>query len=203
MSLPLEISYPGATKPWKVKTFGNNYSGISTVLQATLRSDNTVYAQMALDVGARRIVDVAERMGITSYLNPSPAIALGGLTYGVSPLEMASAYGTLANKGEHVAPTILLQIKDSAGKVIWKANPKRTQALAAGVAYDVTRILEQNIQNGTGTKAKIDRPAAGKTGTAGLRRRVVLWVHPFCRPPLGGSSAGTDDRCARDQRHGR
>jgi penicillin-binding protein 1A len=131
-----------------------------------MRSDNTVYAQMALDVGARRIVDVAKRMGITSYLNPSPAIALGGLTYGVSPLEMASAYGTLANKGEHVAPTIILQIKDSAGRVIWKANPKRTQALAAGVAYDVTRILEQNIQKGTGTKAKIDRPAAGKTGTA-------------------------------------
>ncbi len=166
MSMPLEIMYPGATKPWKVKTFGGNTYGISTVVQATMRSDNTVYAQMALDVGADRIVDVARRMGITSYLNPSPAIALGGLTYGVSPLEMASAYGTLANQGEHVAPTIILQVKDSAGKVIWKANPKRTQALAAGVAYDVTRLLEQNILHGTGTKAKIDRPAAGKTGTA-------------------------------------
>ncbi len=69
--------------------------------------------RLALDVGADRIVDIAHRMGITSYLNASPAIVLGGLTYGVSPLEMASAYGTLANQGEHVEPTIILQIKDS------------------------------------------------------------------------------------------
>ena len=63
-------------------------------------------------------------------------------------------------------PTIILRIKDSSGKVIWEANPKRTQAISAGVAYDVTRILQQNILNGTGTKANINRPAAGKTGTA-------------------------------------
>jgi penicillin-binding protein 1A len=166
MSMPLSLSYPGATAPWKVKTFGNNYYGISTVYQATLRSDNTVYAQLALDVGANRIVDVAHRMGITSFLNNSPAIALGGLTYGVSPLEMASAYATLSNKGEHVEPTIILRIRDSQGKVIWEANPKRTQAISAGVAYDVTRILQDNIKKGTGTKAAIGRPAAGKTGTA-------------------------------------
>jgi len=166
MSMPVSLTYPGATQPWKVKTFGGNSYGISTVVQATLRSDNTVYAQLALDVGADRIVDVAHRMGITSYLNESPAIVLGGLTYGVSSLEMASAYGTLANKGEHVEPTIILRIKDSSGRVIWKANPKRTQAISAGVAYDVTRILQQNILHGTGTKANIDRPAAGKTGTA-------------------------------------
>ena len=92
-----------------MKTYGNNYYGTSTLVQATLRSDNTVYAQMALDVGADRIVDVAHRMGITSHLNADPAIALGGLTYGVSPLEMASAYATLANQGEHIEPTIILQ----------------------------------------------------------------------------------------------
>ncbi len=156
---------PGSTEPWKVKTYSGKGYGISTLVSATLRSDNTVYAQLALDVSADRIVDIAHRMGVTSYLNADPAIVLGGLKYGVSPLEMASAYGTLANAGEHVEPTIILQIKDSTGKVIWKANPKRTQAISAGVAYDVTRILEQNVQSGTGTKAKIGRPAAGKTGT--------------------------------------
>jgi penicillin-binding protein 1A len=112
------------------------------------------------------MIDVAHRMGITSYLNDDPAIVLGGLTYGVSPLEMASAYGTLANRGEHVSPTIILRIKDSRGKVIWEAHPKRSQAISAGVAYEVTRILQRNIASGTGTKADIDRPAAGKTGTA-------------------------------------
>jgi penicillin-binding protein 1A len=166
MSMPVSLTYPGATQPWKVRTFSGGSYGISTLVQATLRSDNTVYAQLALDVGANRIVDVAHRMGITSYLNESPAIVLGGLTYGVSPLEMASAYGTLSNKGQHIEPTIILRIKDSSGKVIWEANPKRTQAISAGVAYEVTRILQQNIAKGTGTKANINRPAAGKTGTA-------------------------------------
>ena len=165
MSMPLSLTIPGSTVPWKVKTYSGAGYGISTLVQATLRSDNTVYAQLALDVTADRIVDVAHRMGITSYLNADPAIVLGGLTYGVSPLEMASAYSTLSDQGEHVEPTIILQIKDSSGKVIWKANPKRTQAISAGVAYAVTQILEQNVLQGTGKRAQIDRPAAGKTGT--------------------------------------
>ena len=165
-SQPVALTYPGAPKPWVVKTYGGSYYGTSTVAQATLRSDNTVYAQMALDVGAQQIVDVAHRMGITSFLNADPAIALGGLTYGVSPLEMASAYATLANHGEHVEPTIILRVKDAQGNVLWEAQPKRTQAISSGVAYDVTRILQDNILRGTGTKADIDRPAAGKTGTA-------------------------------------
>lgn len=165
MSMPLSLTIPGSTTPWKVKTYSGQGYGISTLFQATLRSDNTVYAQLALDVGANRIVDAAHRMGITSYLNADPAIVLGGLTYGVSALEMASAYSTLSDQGEHVEPTIILQIKDSSGKVIWKANPKRTQAISAGVAYAVTQILEQNVLRGTGTKADINRPAAGKTGT--------------------------------------
>ena len=166
MSMPVTLTYPGAPKPWKVKTFSGASYGISSIVAATLRSDNTVYAQMALDVGAARIVDVAHRMGITTYVNADPAIVLGGLTYGVSPLEMASAYGTLSNHGEHVEPTIILRIKDSSGKVIWEASPKRAQAISAGVAYAVTQILQQNVKSGTGTKANIGRPAAGKTGTA-------------------------------------
>ena len=105
-------------------------------------------------------------MGITSELNPDPAIALGGLKYGVSPLEMASAYATLANGGQHIEPTIILRVTDANGNVIWEAHPKQTQAISAGVAYEVTRILTQNIESGTGTRADIGRPAAGKTGTA-------------------------------------
>jgi penicillin-binding protein 1A len=165
-SMPVVLDYPGAPEPWDVKTYGNSYYGTSSVVQATLRSDNTVYAQMALDVGAAQIVDVAHRMGITSELNADPAIALGGLTIGVSPLEMSSAYATLANQGECVQPTIITRVTDSSGNVIWEAQPKRTQAISAGVAYETTRILAMNIKSGTGTRADIERPAAGKTGTA-------------------------------------
>lgn len=165
-SRPLELDIPGSIEPWKVKTFGNSYYGSTSVYQATLRSDNTVFAQLALDVGAERIVDVAQRMGITSTLNPNPAIALGGLTHGVSPLEMASAYATLANEGRHRQATAILKVTDAKGEVLWRAEPRENQAISAGVAYVVTKILERNVIGGTGTRARLDRPAAGKTGTA-------------------------------------
>ncbi len=164
-SAHVKLDYPGAPEPWDVQTYGGDYYGPSTLYQATLRSDNTVYAQLALDVGVPRIVDVAHRMGITSELNMNPAIALGGLTYGVSPLEMASAYATLANGGVHIEPTIILRIRDANGAIIWEAKPQTTQALSPGVAYDATRVLVGNVQGGTGTRAAIGRPAAGKTGT--------------------------------------
>ncbi len=165
-SMPLSIDLPGSKKPWVVSTYGHDYYGSTSVAQATLRSDNTVYAQLALDVTPERIADIAHRMGVTSHLDANPAMALGGLTYGVSPLEMASAYATLADEGTHVQPVLILRVKDSRGKVIWEAEPKKTQAISAGVAYVVTQILQQNVQRGTGTKAQLSVPAAGKTGTA-------------------------------------
>jgi penicillin-binding protein 1A len=165
LSAPVSLRYPGAPKPWNVQTYGRDYHGPSTIYESTLRSDNTVYAQLALDVGVDRIIDVAYRMGITSELNADPAIALGGLTYGVSPLEMASAYATLGNGGLQIEPVIIQRIWDAGGNVIWEAQPRTNQALTPGVAYDVTRILAANIAAGTGTRADIGRPAAGKTGT--------------------------------------
>ena len=164
-SQPVQIDIPGS-KPWKVQTFSHSYYGASTLVQATLRSDNSVYAQLAMDVTPQRIVDVAKRMGITSPLSPNPAIILGGLTYGVSPLEMASAYGTLANQGVHVEPRMILEVKDSNNRVIYESERNANQAVSEGVAYAVTEILIKNIQAGTGTNAQIGRPAAGKTGTA-------------------------------------
>jgi len=83
----------------------------------------------------------------------------------VSPLEMASAYATLANRGVHVEPVIIRRVKDSSGNIIWEANPKKTQAISEGVAYEVTKLLQANIASGTGTRADIERPNAGKTGT--------------------------------------
>ena len=197
-SMPLELDIPGSTEPWKVKTFGNTYYGSTNVYQATLRSDNTVFAQLALDVGAENIVDVAHRMGITSRLDPNPAIALGGLTYGVSPLEMASAYATLANEGRHRQPTVILKVTDSKGEVIWRAEPKETQAISAGVAYAVTEILEQNIRSGTGTRARLgpagggqDRHRAGTTRTRGSAD-----TSPNSRPPCGWVTRRRRYRCA-------
>ena len=99
-------------------TFGNKYAGTINLVEATLLSDNSVYAQLALQVGAGHISDVAHRMGITTPINNSPVIVLGGLTHGVSSLEMASAYATLADQGTHVQPSIIAKVTDATGKVL-------------------------------------------------------------------------------------
>src|SRR5660397_185841 len=174
-SQPVELPLPNQTKPWKVRTFGHSYYGPSTITTATLRSDNTVFAQLAYDVTPARIVDVAQRMGITSTLKPYPAIALGGLTYGVSPLEMASAYGTLANSGRHRLPRVILRVRNAEGELIYEMDNRETQAISEGVAYEVTRILERNVIAGTGTRSRLDRPSAGKTGTT-----QKYWDAWFC-----------------------
>lgn len=197
-SQPLSIAMPGQSKPWNVKTFGSSYRGIINLVDATLVSDNSVYAQLALDVTPERIVDVAHRMGVTNYINPDPSIILGALQYGVSPLEMASAYATLANNGGHRPATAILRVMDSKGKIIWEAGAvKETQAISSGVAHAVNQILAQNVRFGTGKNAQLfDRESAGKTGTAedfhdawycGYTPQIAcaVWVgHPEAQIPM-------------------
>jgi membrane peptidoglycan carboxypeptidase len=124
-----------------------------------------VFAQLILKVGADKTVETAKRMGLTSAIEAVPAIALGGLEHGVSPLEMASAYGTLANGGVHVKPYGIVEVKDVTGETLYRAKAQREEALDPAVAYLATDILKGVITRGTGTAAKIGRPAAGKTGT--------------------------------------
>lgn len=132
---------------------------------ATEKSVNSVYAQLIMDVGADEVVKTAESLGVDSKIEPVPAIALGGLTNGVSPLEMAEAYATLAANGTHAEPYAIIEVTDSDGTVLEKAKPTRTKAIRPEVAYLTTDILRGVLTRGTGTAARIGRPAAGKTGT--------------------------------------
>ncbi|MFA9399637.1 MAG: transglycosylase domain-containing protein, partial [Acidobacteriota bacterium] len=108
-SKPLSINDP-VWGPWDVSTYSDSYSGTVSVSAATLASDNSVFAQLALDVGPDKIAEMAEAMGVTTKLDGYPAETLGGLTIGVSPLEMASAYSTLANYGNRVEPYLISRI---------------------------------------------------------------------------------------------
>jgi membrane peptidoglycan carboxypeptidase len=111
------------------------------------------------------VVKTAHDMGITTKITPVPAVALGGMAEGVTPLEMASAYGTLANAGTHVAPVSILKVTDKDGAVLFADKTKGTKAIDPAVAYLTTDILKGVITRGTATTADIGRPAAGKTGT--------------------------------------
>jgi penicillin-binding protein 1A len=153
--------------PIDVSTYANTSAGNISLRKATLLSDNSVYIQLALDVGPDKVKQAAWDLGIRSKLNGYPAETLGGLTDGVSPLEMANAYATIAAGGYRNRPTAITRVtfpdghKELPGR--WKV--KRTKAFEDGVTAKATEILKQNMTSGTGTTANIDCPAAGKTGT--------------------------------------
>ncbi len=151
---------------WRVQNYENSRpKGSASLLTATEQSINAVYARLIMKVGPERVVKVASKMGIVTPLEADPAIALGGLKTGVSPLEMASAYGTLANGGYRVAPTGIKRVTDEAGRIIYEPDNARTKVLKESVADEAGQMLHDVIEHGTGQKARIDKWAAGKTGT--------------------------------------
>ena len=159
----VKLKIPGG-QTWSVAG-ESAYGGMQRLRVATWHSLNPVFAQLVLKVGADAVVNTAHDMGIVTKITPVPAVALGGMAEGVTPLEMTSAYATLADGGNHTEPIGILKVTDKDGKVLLAAAPKSKRALDAAVAYLTTDILKGVIQHGTGTAAAIGRPAAGKTGT--------------------------------------
>ncbi|HEX9774873.1 MAG TPA: PBP1A family penicillin-binding protein [Actinomycetota bacterium] len=172
--IPLSRVYQGGSRItlrlsngqyWSPANYGLTSFGSSlSLLRATAYSVNVVYAQVVLEVGPQKVVNVAHRMGIESNLDAVPAIALG--TEEVTPLEQAQAYATLANQGERVDLTAVTKITDSAGTVLWEHEPKRKRVLAEPVAALATEALQEVMKTGTGRNLVFGRPVAGKTGTS-------------------------------------
>ena len=159
---------PGST--WTVNN-AEPGEGTMSVTQATTDSVNAVYAQLDLDVGPDNVAATARSLGITSPLDGFPAEGIGGLRVGVSPLEMANAYGSFAGGGvRHTATAIDRVDFPSRGGVARGTTdvfdrPEGTRVLSDGIAYKETEVLKTVITSGTGTAANIGCPAAGKTGT--------------------------------------
>lgn len=166
VSRPLTAGWNPQYPSYAVKTYGNTYSGAITVTRATLGSDNAVYAQLAADVGPDEVRRAAYDMGITSRLHGYLAESLGGLEYGVTPLEMASAYATIANGGIRIAPTAILRVVHRDGRVDdWTRRMRRKRTFTAAETGEARRVLEMVTTSGTGTNARYGCPIAGKTGT--------------------------------------
>jgi penicillin-binding protein 1A len=166
VSRPLKINDPDAgVLDWEVQTYSHSYSGTMTIKSATLASDNTVYAQLILDIGPKKVCQTAKDLGIKTKLDCYPAEGLGGLRLGVTPLEMANAYATLAAGGVRSEPKAIKRVVFPDGKSEDLGKPERKRVLTDGQADAVTQILEANVLGGTGTAAQIGCPAAGKTGT--------------------------------------
>jgi penicillin-binding protein 1A len=177
---PTRINDPRYGAPFEIKTYGGTSGGTMNLVEGTIRSDNSVFIQLALDLGPENVADTAVDMGIKrEHVHGYPAESLGGLEEGVSPLEMATAYGTIASGGYRNRPTAITKVEFPDGKSElprrWKV--KRTKIFTDGQTYEATKILEQNIQRGTGGRAATGCPAAGKTGTTD--RNTDAWVSGF------------------------
>ena len=169
----LEVDMGPYERPYVVDNYDFIERGPITLERAMADSDNTVFVQLALDIGLENVVEKAHEMGITSKVGAYPSTAIGGLGEGVTPLEMASAYSTLPNQGVHMKPYLVQRVtkeENGAEIVVQEHRLKEEQALTRDEAAVVTQALRGVITDGTASyyhdlDAEIGRPSAGKTGT--------------------------------------
>jgi penicillin-binding protein 1A len=182
---------------WHVQTYEHTYSGRIPLSQATLASDNTVFARLTLDLGPDRIAELAKQMGVQSTLKPIPSIGLGSNP--VTPLDVATAYATLDSGGVEHDPQIVRNVAFPEGGTQKAPTSSPHRVLDDKIAAAVTKVLVANVNGGTGTAAALSgRPAAGKTGTtdsyadawfAGYvpQLTTVVWVgYPDKERPMRG-----------------
>jgi penicillin-binding protein 1A len=207
---PKTLEIPGGGT-WTVNNSEGEGGGSYNLESATWDSVNVVFAQLDLDVGSEAVTETAKEMGIESPLQSVPAEGIGGLAIGVTPLEMADAYATLASGGIHHDPTAVSKVVfpgeiGGPGKVDDFEKDSGERVLTPGQAYEVTRILEGVITQGTGAgyTSMGCSSAAGKTGTSeelsdawfvGFTPlySTAVWVgHPTSREytGFGGPTAG-------------
>jgi penicillin-binding protein 1A len=161
------------SEPWEVQTYDHSYLGSVSIHRALLSSDNTVFAQLTLDLGPDTVAEMAHRLGVRSNLKTKEGVYVPSLGLGsaaVSPLDMASAYATLAAGGIYSEPMAIRRVVLPDGtddKDAGWGRPQRRRVLPDWVADEVTKILHDNYTSGTGVGASVSfyRPAAGKTGT--------------------------------------
>jgi penicillin-binding protein 1A len=156
---------------WCPETYDHTYVGATSIENGLLRSDNTVFARLSLDVGPENIARTARLLGVRTDLRTSdgayvPSMGLGSRV--VTPLDLASAYSTLAAGGIYSKPMAIRKVILPGGKIDRDAGwgvPQRTRVIPDWVAAEVTRILEENMTQGTGVGAYFGATSAGKTGT--------------------------------------
>ena len=190
-----EFPVPGSPgEKFVVNNYEDSYSGVSSLSSATATSDNSVYAELGLKVGTKKIADLAQKMGVRTKVSENPAMTLGGLKEGVTPLELAYAYTTLANHGVRVSGSlasspmgpVAIDSVTSDGRD--DHNDRKTERVfPAKVGQVAEGMLAGVVQGGTGKAAQIGEFAAGKTGTTenygdawfvGYNRQmtVAVWV---------------------------
>jgi penicillin-binding protein 1A len=181
---------PITVQGWSPRNVGTVYRGDVTFREAAARSSNAVAVALAERAGRSKVVRAARRLGITSPLRPDPSLALG--TNEVTLLELTGAYAAVANGGEGVWPYGIEEIRDGNGRVLYRRRgdgPGR--AIEPDIVAGLNDLLSAAVAWGTGKAARLDRPAAGKTGTNQDNRDV--WFVGYTPDLVAGVWLGNDD----------
>ncbi len=187
---------------WQPQNDSRRFSGNVTLRTVATFSMNVPTVKIAQALGMDKPIYYAQEMGITTFvLDGDPndtnlATALGGLTRGVTPLEIASAYGTFAYGGVHMPHVAITKVLDRNGNVIHETVPEGRQVVSAESAADLTTMLEDVINKGTGKGANIGRPAAGKTGTTSDYKDA--WFVGYTPDLVAAVWIGNDDNSSLD-----
>lgn len=186
---------PVSYRNWTPTNVDNTFRGLITMRTAIALSVNIPAVKTLEYVTPSRGVDFAQKLGISGLEDDrhNLAIALGGLTHGVTPLELAGAYGAFANQGVYVEPTAITLVKDSRGRIISEPVPAQTRVMKATTAFLITDMLRSVVTGGTGTGARMgQRPVAGKTGTTDHRENI--WFAGYTPELVGVVWIGNDDQ---------
>ncbi|WP_414545245.1 transglycosylase domain-containing protein [Nostoc sp. CCY0012] len=164
------VKYRDGNRWYSPRNYDNSFMGAMPIRTALSLSRNIPAIKLGKAVGLNKVIETSRTLGITSPMQPVTSLPLGAI--GVTPLEMASAYATLANYGWQSPSTLIMRVTDSNGNILMDNTPKPNLVLNPWASASVINVMQSVINNGTGKSAAIGRPAAGKTGTTSSERDV-------------------------------
>ncbi|MEO1145848.1 MAG: penicillin-binding protein 1A [Cyanobacteria bacterium J06638_22] len=193
------VTYPDGYESYSPQNYDGSFGGAMSVRAALERSRNVPAVKLGQEVGINRIIEISRILGITSPIEPVTSLPLGSVD--LTPLEMAAAYATFASGGWQSDTTFIVQVTDSTGQVLLDNSPRPQLVLDPWATASLNDVLQGVISRGTGTGARINRPAAGKTGTTSSERdiwfvgyvpqlSVAVWVGNDDYSPVGRGATG-------------
>jgi penicillin-binding protein 1A len=186
------VKFGKGKNAWQPQNYDHKYSGKMILKRGLMNSVNVVAAKVIDDIGPEKVVDTAIKLGITSKLEPDLSLALG--TYGISPLEMATAYSVFANEGIYFQPTIVKLVENNVGRPLLENRVRSKRVFNAQSIYLLVDMMTGVLEDGTAKSARalgFDRRAAGKTGTTNDYRDA--WFIGFTPQLVTAVWIGFDD----------
>lgn len=193
------VGYPDGYEMYYPQNYDRSFGGAMSLRRALEMSRNVPAVKLGQEIGLNKVIEICRSLGIKSPIEPVISLPLGSVD--VTPLEMATAYATLANNGWHSDPTLIVQITDSKGGMVLDNRPKLRLVLDPWSAAATNELMQGVVNRGTGTAAQLGRPTAGKTGTTSAEKDIwfvgavpqlstAVWVGNDDNTPLGSGATG-------------